>query len=331
MADSVIGNYTVAWICALHEEYEAAYRMLDVVFDPLPRQLLKRINADDNNTYDCGRINGHYVVIGYLPSGRYGVNAAAAVAKDMVRTFPNIRFGLMVGIGGGAPTQQKDVRLGDVVVSQPEGNFGGVVQIDIERWIQRGGGDRQPLQVTRHLNSPPAHLLGVTSQLLQFHQDPRRPDKLAENIRLMNDVPSFRRPPQDQLYRAGYLHQSADKGCQNCQRDQTVQRPRRAGNREVMIHHGTIASSDTLMKDAFERDRCARELGVLCFEMEAAGLMNNLPCLVVRGICDYSDSHKNDDWHNYAALTAAAYARELLYNVKPAVVQGMPSWTSAFR
>jgi hypothetical protein len=46
--------------------------------------------------------------------------------------------------------------------------------------------------------------------------------------------------------------------------------------------------------------------------MEAAGLMDNFPCLVIRGICDYSDTHKNENWQQYAAATAAAYAKEVL-------------------
>jgi len=66
------------------------------------------------------------------------------------------------------------------------------------------------------------------------------------------------------------------------------------------------------MKDAIARDRLIKEFDVLCFEMEAAGLMNNFPCVVIRGICDYSDSHKNDAWQGYTAATAASYAKELL-------------------
>ena len=67
------------------------------------------------------------------------------------------------------------------------------------------------------------------------------------------------------------------------------------------------------MKDGVTRDRLSSELGgVLCFEMEAAGLMNSFPCLVIRGICDYADSHKNKGWQPYAAATAAACAKELL-------------------
>lgn len=79
-----------------------------------------------------------------------------------------------------------------------------------------------------------------------------------------------------------------------------------------MIHYGFIASGNQLVKDAHTRDEIAKRLNALCFEMEAAGIMNQLPCLVIRGICDYCDSHKNKDWQGYAALTAAAYTKEPL-------------------
>ena len=88
-----------------------------------------------------------------------------------------------------------------------------------------------------------------------------------------------------------------------------------------MVHYGTIASGNQVMRSAAERDRVSVELdGVLCFEMEAAGLMNSFPCLVVRGICDYADSHKNKRWQAYAAATAAAYAKEVLSAIPPVEV-----------
>ena len=84
------------------------------------------------------------------------------------------------------------------------------------------------------------------------------------------------------------------------------------------------------MRNGLERDRISRELGgVLCFEMEAAGLMNTFPCLVVRGICDYSDSHKNKEWQAYAAATAAAFTKELLGEIEPAGVEQTETATSA--
>jgi hypothetical protein len=75
------------------------------------------------------------------------------------------------------------------------------------------------------------------------------------------------------------------------------------------------------MKDAQQRDRIAKEQDVLCFEMEAAGLMNHFPCIVIRGISDYSDTHKNDKWHGYAAMVAAAYAKDLLGCIVPSRVE----------
>lgn len=83
------------------------------------------------------------------------------------------------------------------------------------------------------------------------------------------------------------------------------------------IHYGLIASANQLMKDAVLRDKLVEEKDVLCFEMEAAGLMNHFPCLVVRGICDYSDTHKNKEWQGYAAMAAAAYAKDILCRIAP--------------
>ncbi|KAH7202849.1 hypothetical protein BKA60DRAFT_546248 [Fusarium oxysporum] len=75
------------------------------------------------------------------------------------------------------------------------------------------------------------------------------------------------------------------------------------------------------MKDALVRDKLAAEKGVLCIEMEAAGLMNHFPCLVICGICDYSDSHKNKEWQGFAAMVAAAYTKDLLRQVPPNKVE----------
>ncbi|KAK3190752.1 hypothetical protein K4F52_003068 [Lecanicillium sp. MT-2017a] len=90
-----------------------------------------------------------------------------------------------------------------------------------------------------------------------------------------------------------------------------VARSRRTSD-DCTIHYGAIGSSNQVMRDGKARDTVARDLDVICFEMEAAGVMEVLPCLPIRGICDYSDSHKSKEWQRYAAATAAAYARELI-------------------
>lgn len=148
--DRSIDEYTVGWICALQEEYDSACRMLDEEFDAV------EVDDADDNSYTFGRIGPHYVVVGCLPAGVYGTNSAARVARDMVRSFPRLRFALLVGIAGGLPTAENDVRLGDVVVSMPHGSFGGVVQYDLGKLLPGGY-----FQRTGYLNAPPDKLLGV--------------------------------------------------------------------------------------------------------------------------------------------------------------------------
>jgi hypothetical protein len=94
--------------------------------------------ANDNNTYVFGPVGGHNMVIGCLPDGRYGTSSAASVAKDIVQSFPNLRFALMVGIGEGALTLERDIRLGDVIVSVPQGRLKGVIQYDFGKRLSNG-------------------------------------------------------------------------------------------------------------------------------------------------------------------------------------------------
>jgi nucleoside phosphorylase len=112
-------QYTVGWVCALPTEVAAAQAMLDEVYPELPSN-----NAQDSNIYVFGRVCNHKVVIATLPDGIYGTTSAALTAKEMLYNFPNIRFGLLVGIGGGIPSEANDIRLGDVVVSKPHGTIG---------------------------------------------------------------------------------------------------------------------------------------------------------------------------------------------------------------
>ena len=93
---------------------------------------------------------------------------------------------------------------------------------------------------------------------------------------------------------------------------------------DMRVHYGLIASGNQVIKDAKFRDSLNESLGgnVLCVEMEAAGLMNDFPCIVIRGICDYADSQKNKDWQEHAAAIAAACAKELLEYVQPSDIDG---------
>jgi Phosphorylase superfamily len=124
---------------------------------------------------------------------------------------------------------------------------------------------------------------------------------------------------QDHLYRPNYIHLDPKVSCDECGCN-PAQRLQHAINNEddddpyVIIHRGTIATGELVIKDGKLRDKLAKQYGILCFEMETAGALADFPCIVIRGISDYCDSHKNDSWHEYAA-EAAAYARQLFFHM----------------
>lgn len=299
-------DYTVGWVCALPVELAAAQEMLD------KEHTTPLYHACNTNIYTCGRVEGHNVVIACLPKGQAGTNSAATVAVQMKSTFASTRFGLMVGIGSGVPSAEADVRLRDVVVSMPYKTHGGVVQYDLGRTTISG------FERTGALNSPPTVLLNAVAHLRA--KQIRRRSRLQEFLLKLDSQPNFSRKAagSDSLFEVGYSHVGGAT-CEDCSAERAVNREIR--NEEVVVHHGTIASSNQIMQRADVRDRVSKELGgVLCFEMEAAGLMNSFPCLVVRGICDYADSHRNKQWQAYAAGTAAAYAKEVLSVIPTAEV-----------
>ncbi|KAL2866103.1 5'-methylthioadenosine/S-adenosylhomocysteine nucleosidase family protein [Aspergillus lucknowensis] len=311
------GDYMIGWICALPLELAAAKAMLDKAHDKLAQP------PHDHNTYALGEISNHNVVIACLPSGVTGTISAATVATQMLATYPCIRFGLMVGIGGGVPSADHDIRLGDVIVSNPQGSFGGVIQYDYGKAIRNG-----EFQRTGALNKPPSVVLTAISELQANHMMGmiKIPDLLRGMLLRFPGMKQFGYPDgnEDVLFDASYEHDAASKACQACDKSQVVARNARGSN-DPLVHYGLIASGNQVVKSAVVRDKLARELGILCFEMEAAGLMDEFPCLVIRGVSDYADSHKNNDWQAYAAAVAAAYAKELLSCVSVAQTKGIPT------
>jgi nucleoside phosphorylase len=316
MPPRLIEEYQVGWVCALPKEMTAARAMLDEEYESF-----KSGDERDNNSYVLGRLGEHNIVMACLPAGVYGTNAAAIVANNMLRTFTGIRFGLMVGIGGAIPNVEKevDIRLGDVVVSQPDKTHGGVVQYDLGKNLGEGNFERKGF-----LRPPPTVLLTALSNLQSQHDldGSQIPKFLAEMIKrrpnLAKSGYGYPGPENDCLF-CSHHEGPTDSQCTRCQ-DGTIQREARDDQHPV-VHYGVIASGNELIKNAAERDRLGEALGAKCVEMEAAGL-NEFPCIVIRGICDYADAHKNDVWQKYAATTAAAFAKELLSVARPTEVVG---------
>ncbi|KAL6791219.1 hypothetical protein GGI42DRAFT_336400, partial [Trichoderma sp. SZMC 28013] len=244
----------------------------------------------------------------------------------MLHSFPNVRIGLMVGIGGGAPTTKHDIRLGDVVVGVPINGAGGIIQYDFGKAIQD-----QEFQETGFLNQPPTLLRTAVAGLMAQYES--EGNQIKETInRAIAKKPRLRRnytrpeATTDRLYHSQVVHLPDNEAdcAVICGDDPSnlIERSNRDEEEDddPAIHYGLIASANTLMRDASVRDEMAKK-GVLCFETEAAGLMNHFPCLVIRGICDYADSHINKTWQGYAAMAAAAYTKDLLYRIIPNKVE----------
>ncbi|OJI83609.1 hypothetical protein ASPTUDRAFT_55637 [Aspergillus tubingensis CBS 134.48] len=302
-------DYTVGIFCPLEVEICAIHYMLDEVH----KQTQSRTTR-----YVLGNLSGHSVVIATMPYTFRGKISTATAVSQLKQDFPNISHLLLVGIGGGIPTQGVDVRLGDVVISTPTGTNPGVVQYDLGTAYQ----DRF-VRAEQHLLPPPLEWLHAISRMKVTHRmEGDNVDQFIEELHARCAHQAFVRPSidTDTLFEPTYDHVEGEATCNQCNRDRVTQRPPRSDPTKPVIHYGLILSGDSEIKDAATRDQIASdEGGAICFEMEAAAMMNDFPCLVIRGICDYADSHKNDVWHEYAAAAAAAVAKEILRFIEPIV------------
>ncbi|KAK6527306.1 hypothetical protein TWF281_010492 [Arthrobotrys megalospora] len=305
-----VKEYTIGWICALALEQTASGSVLDSIHSYKGHP---DVPPEDDDIHVLGNIGSHNIVIATLPKGIYGNTKAAGVVSRLKGHFRAIKFLFMVGIGGGIPNLEggADIRLGDVVVSVPEGKYSGVVRWDFGK-TEKG----RRFNRTGCLNRPPEKLLHAINNL-QFQHNlfgSQISNYVAEvhqrypNLRAF----SYLGPENDNLYRADYEHEDEHSlTCEACDSTKVVNRRPRS-HKDPVVHYGIIASGDQVIKDASLRDELRRDLKAKCVEMEGGGVMDNVQCLVVRGICDYCDSHKNKDWQPYAALTAASYTKELL-------------------
>lgn len=306
--------YTVGWVSATIEEAVAASLFLDERHDR-PKEL----SPKDTNDYQLGRIGEHSVVIAVLPFNKYGAVSAATVASDMIHSFPNVRIVLMVGTGGGVPSGKHDIRLGDIVVGVPKDGRGGVIQYDYGRAIHNGD-----FRQTGYLNQPPQFILTAVSGLATQYEIANLGldeiiSEVLEGEKKLKKKYSRPAPNSDRLYKKAIKHQSDDnKKCvETCGDDPLNLITRSKREETIVIHYGLIASANQVMNDSIARDKLSEKERILCFEMEAAGLMDRFPCLVIRGICDYADSHSNNEWRGYAAMAAAAYAKDLVCRLLP--------------
>jgi nucleoside phosphorylase len=300
-------DITVAIFCALSYESVAVKYSLDEEFECRTKTAGPR-----KYIYSFGRIGDHKLVIA-RPS-QMGTVKAAQCAATVCQQFPNVRFALMIGIGAGIPSPpQRDIRLGDIVVSIPRDGHPGVVEYDFGKYELDG-----TFVLKGSLDKPPPILIGADGALEEDELMGRSP--VWKILKAITKKPGYARCASDDvLFAEEFHHVSKGGDCSNCEASvekKTVTRAERDKTGLPVVHRGLILSGGGVVKNPEDRNRLRRGYNeALCFEMEAAGIMDEIPCLVVRGICDYADTHKQDGWHHYAAAVAAAYGKAILLKV----------------
>ncbi|KAH7184061.1 hypothetical protein DER44DRAFT_710231 [Fusarium oxysporum] len=300
-------DYKIAWIAPLEIEAKAALCLLD-------ERHRGRFPVDrgDDYVFHAGAMGGHNIIIATLPAGQeYGTGSAAALASQVKKFFPNLWFGLLVGVAAGLPDLSRvpirDIRLGDVLVGLPDGESAGLVPYDLGKETEDGF---QPLRLGHSLAmTEPIVRSAIGGIKLQAPNDTEIFLPYYEKIRdCEHATGTFADPGQDD----DILYLARGNG-----QEEVVERPRRSSYQRTRVWYGPIGSGDKLLKNAQKRNELRERYGIIGLEMEAAGTMNRIPVGVIRGVCDYGDRHKNKNWQPYAAAMAASYARALLDQIPP--------------
>ncbi|GAP82991.1 putative nacht and wd domain protein [Rosellinia necatrix] len=301
-------EYRVAWIAPLEIEAQAAKHMLDLQHDG--RFEMER---GDDYVYTTGEMCGHNVIIATLPAGQeYGTGSAAALASQIKKFFPNLWFGLLVGVAAGLPNLERnpprDIRLGDILVGLSDNDSPALVAYDLGKDIEDN--EILPLRRGQVLSqTEPVVRSAIRSIKLDWPDEGRHFLRYYESMKARRHrTGTFEDPgiERDKLH-----------GTDNKNEDCLVERPWRTKSERTQVWYGSIGSGDKLMRNATRRDQLRDSYDLIGLEMEAAGAMNRIPVGVIRGVCDYADRHKNKEWQPYAAAMAAAYAKALLAKIGP--------------
>ncbi|KAN0075704.1 hypothetical protein V8E54_006974 [Elaphomyces granulatus] len=326
-------NFEIAIICALPLEASAVSALFDKRWDDRRYGKAPR----DSNAYSTGVIGHHNVVLVHMPN--MGKVAAATAAACLRSSFPEIQLALVVGICGGAPfgnLPSEDILLGDVIISE------GLIQYDLGRQFPNGIFMRKDTP-RDNLPRPGPKIRAALAKLRTEQGRSWLEDKTSEYLTVLRqrlgDMVTYPGAIEDRLFKSTYQHRhhiplecaicANDDGrddvcntavglsCEQIKCDEQELVPRTPLSRPFnpVVHFGLIASGDTVMKSGEDRDDITTRDGVIAFEMEGAGVWENFPgSLVIKGVCDYADSHKGKRWQNYAAATAAAVAKGFLEN-----------------
>ncbi|KAF3258087.1 hypothetical protein TWF217_005788 [Orbilia oligospora] len=329
------GDFEVAIICALQAEFEAVEGLLDEHWEDKGAYAHGKAQGDPNS-YSVGLMSNHPVVLVYMPS--MGKGTAANVAGSLRSSFPGIKLGLVVGICGGVPAGKNggsDMLLGDIIISTV------IVEYDNGRQLPNRVVRRDTLNDS--MNRPNHQIRVFLARMAeQRHHAMLRQNTCAylANLSAKKHFAEwgYPGPHEDTLFESGYRHkhQGATRctTCANCRNGDdpvceaalrssclqlgceasstAMSRNGTVGIQSPEIHFGAMSSGDLVMKSDHHRDEIAARERIIGFEMEGAGASGAFPTIIIKSVCDYSDSHKQKKWQKYAATTAAACMKAFL-------------------
>lgn len=327
-------DFQIAIICALPLEYDAIYLLFDRFWDD--DESYGRA-CGDTNIYTTGRMGRFDVVLALLPN--VGTVAAAGAAASFRSSYPNLELAFLVGICSGVPTISKnEIHLGDVVISNS------AVQYDLGKQYHQQFVVKDT--VNDSLGRPNKNIRSLVASFTTDYIREQLQKKACFYLQHLENAAAKGRQQenyqypgieQDKLFIAAYQHkhrneqpcnfcnnqtngfceQAAKASCAElcCDETNLVKRTDlelRGSGGDPEIFVGRIASGNSVIKSGEHRDKIAQEQGVIALEMEGAGLWDEIPCIIVKGVSDYADSHKNDLWQRYAAATAASVLKAVL-------------------
>ncbi|KAK2596811.1 hypothetical protein QQS21_006140 [Conoideocrella luteorostrata] len=325
-------DFRIAIICALAREADAVALLCDEFWDD-DGDIFGRATGD-TNMYVTARLGIHNIVLAVLPA--MGTTNAAVAAAGLRSSYSNLKLALIVGICGGVPKiRGNSAFLGDVIVSKT------IIQYDYGR--QYPGHFAVEKTVDDSLGRANKDIRGLLASFETEFGHERLKTKAAAHLKYLQEAAArkHRRADyyypgmtRDKLFLPTYRHSHRDSydtccggsinicevaakaSCEEvgCSETSLVTREHTRGEGDYCpdIFIGCLGSGNMVMKSGEDRDRIATQHDIIAFEMEGAGAWDEVPCIVVKGICDYSDSHKNKGWQDFAAATAAAVAGALL-------------------
>lgn len=329
-------DFEIAIICALTVETDAALALFDWDWDKAGLGFGKL--QGDRNEYNTGVIGSHNVVLAHMPEP--GNANAARVAANCQFSFPQRKLALIVGVCGAvpfwptslntrplgskpgsskSPSGRDEIVLGDVIISD------GIMHYDFGRLKPGGQYERKNL-----LGRPSIEMRALLKKAKAQENRQQLREQMIHALGLLQSVDhltaTYPTSISDWLFKAAYRHVKDGESCDRfCSKDELLLRDRvnaAKGNPNPQIHVGLIASGDSVVMSGEERDALSASDGIIAFEMEAAGVWESIPCVVIKGACDYADSHKNKDWQSYAAATAASCMKAFLTSCVSSVPSG---------